>query len=301
MQIGESVTIDAFTQGSTTCPLEPHSQEEGFTSKPPRVKSVAELRKAMENGWSTRQWKQDGEAFTKQEQQEAPKKLPPELNKGAITIAGVNYPVSLAAHHIIPGKASLPESSLSQYIWAKEGKILSDIGYDCDGSENGIWLPTHQAMSANLGKKQSIVIHDEATPTSTKGLSWAQLSEKAKQTEENEASYSALFLRRYTQQAMEATDTQFHDAHSNYNDFVIRALNKINTFLNTRTALCEKCQKNTQKKSPPYMLVYRLNTLSSQIASRYLRGTPSEKWLSVYTSEFSSMYARAPLSKDRLY
>lgn len=300
MQIGEAVAVAVFKPGKDTkCPLEPHSKEKGFTGKKPGVKSVASLRKAMKAGWTTRQWKQEGESFVKKKEQEGPCKEVPVTGDSPITIAGVDYPLSVAAHHIIPGKASLPESSLKKYLWKSEGLIRSDVGYDCDGSENGVWLPTHQTMSRKLGKKQEIVIHDDEAPSAGKGLSWAELSDKAREAEGDQASYTAMFLRRYTQQAMMTVGAQFHDAHSNYNSYVTKALNKVSILLDSKIEMCEKC-KEDDLKSPPYMLVYRLNSISARIESRFLKGRPTVHWKTVYTSNFSKLYAVSPVPEDKL-
>lgn len=299
MQIGESVAIPAFTMGTDDCPLLPHSTEEGFEGKPPGEKSVALLRKSMQKGWTTRQWKQDGDAFSKEEEQIGPKKGAPIVGVSPIEIASVSYPLSIAAHHIIPGKASLPGSGLAKYLWKSKGLIQSDVGYDCDGSENGIWLPTHQLMSRKLGKKQDIVIHDDDQPLTEQGLSWAELSEKSRNSTATEQSYNELFLLRYTQQAMIAVNAQFHDSHSDYNKLVTQALDRISAFIDKKIEFCDECSKS-DKKSPPYLLVYRLNSLSKRIATRFLKGMPWAGWKKVYTSNFSSMYASQPLQREWL-
>ena len=143
-QLGEAVAVVAFSSSDEKCPMEPHKKAKTLTGKAPGVKSVPELRKSMGEGKSTRQWKQNGIDFEKAEHFDAEKKLPPEYNEQPITIAEVKYPLSIAAHHLIPGKASLPQSTIKKYIWKSEGLIDGDIGYDVDGAENGKWLPTHQ-------------------------------------------------------------------------------------------------------------------------------------------------------------
>ncbi|MGH8622233.1 MAG: hypothetical protein ACRET3_08860 [Burkholderiales bacterium] len=60
-----------------------------------------------------------------------------------IRVPGVDQPVNVvpAAHHLIPGNASLKQvPKLVQ--WLKKGsKIREDVGYDVNARENGIWLP----------------------------------------------------------------------------------------------------------------------------------------------------------------
>ncbi|WP_437833867.1 AHH domain-containing protein [Sorangium sp. So ce1153] len=307
MEIGETTAFATFADGDA-CPMEPHSDSKGFDGKKKGAKSVPQLREAMKTGRSTRMWTQSGENFQKSENKDKnlerpePDKgnSPLDEGKAPISICDQNYPLSIAAHHIIPGEASLPHSGLARFIWEENGLIKSDIGYDVDGSENGIWLPTHQIMSRAMGKAQKIVIHDEEDVPSQKGLSWEELSERAK-SHEDKATYTTLFLRRYTQQAMdfEGVQAQFHDAHSNYNTWVIERLNGIDAYIQSKIDMCEKC-KGDGKKAPPYMLVFRLNTLSKTIR-QILKAPPSRMWRIVYTSEFARMYAMKPLTKNDLY
>jgi hypothetical protein len=229
---------------------------------------------------------------------DADKQAEPDFGDDCITIAGVDYPLSIAAHHILPGEASLPKSTIAKYIW-KGGTIRSDVGYDCDGSENGVWLPTHQVMSARLGKAQKTVIHDEENPRPTKGMSWEQLSTRAKENEGSATTYSQLFLPRYTQQAMKLARCQFHDSHSNYNRYVIKKLDEIALILRNKSSSCKKCSDDDGKKSPPYLLVYKLNRLSSVIRG-LLVGPPKKTWLSIYTSSFACYFARTPFSAKKL-
>lgn len=302
MQLGESVAIASFGLDSDECPFQPHSKDEGFTqSKRPGDKEVKKLQKAMKSGQSTRVWHQSGTSFTEKTNKDGPKHSKPKAAAGQpIRIAGVDYPLSVAAHHIIPGKASLPKSELAPYIWADEGGVIkSDIGYDVDGSENGLWMPTHQSMSAKLGKAQKLVIHDEEKPPETKGMSWQQLSDRAKEHDGDPATYTQLFLPRYTQQAMDALYTQFHDSHSNYNTWVTKRLNGLAVRLHTKVGFCEKC-KEDDKKSPPYSLVYRLNMVSRMILINFLGGGPKAGWKRVHTSDFARRYAENPLPKDKL-
>ena len=81
----------------------------------------------------------------------------------------------------------------------KEDSIDGDVGYDVDDANNGKLLPTYQTMYSKLDKSQAIHIEDETKPTSTVGMSWAELSERAKAKDGNAATFKELLLPRYTQ------------------------------------------------------------------------------------------------------
>jgi len=52
--------------------------------------------------------------------------------------------VAPAAHHLIPGNQSMDPHPIEEYTTtAKNADLLEDIGYDINGAENGIWLPTY--------------------------------------------------------------------------------------------------------------------------------------------------------------
>ncbi len=112
-QLTLGVSVAAFSDDDEKCPMEPHAKQNVIVGKAPEVKSVKELRKAMIAGQSTRQWKQDSNdstKFTKGKNKDATEKPEPSFSKNPILIAEQTYPLSIAAHHLIPGKASLPKS-----------------------------------------------------------------------------------------------------------------------------------------------------------------------------------------------
>jgi len=279
-QLGEAIAKVVFSSSELKCPMEPHKEAKTLTGKAPEVKSVPELRNSMKAGKSTRQWKQNGDDFELAENFDAGKQPPPEYDEKPIEIAGVKYPLSIAAHHLIPGKASLPHSTIKKYVW------------------NGLWLATHQTMSLKMGEAQTIIIVDDTNPGKTKGMSWADLSTRAKEKEGNQLTYTELFLPRYTQQAMKLLSSQFHDSHDDYSDWVKGQLDKISLSLDFKSGFCKIC-KGKAIKTPPYLLVYRLNSFSRTCAG-LLSGSPSNTWLRIYTSEFSAMYKRHPLPLSKL-
>jgi len=298
-QLGEAIAIAAFSSSEETCPMEPHKKAKTLIGKEPGVKSVPELRKSMKKGRSTRAWSQAGDDFELSENFDTSKISLPKYTKKPIEISGCKYPLSIAAHHLIPGKASLPVSTIKKYLWKSQGGVIDgDVGYDVDGAENGKWLPTHQNMSAKMGKAQAIIINDDTHPERITGMSWVELSERAREKEGNQQLYTELFLPRYTQQAMKLMNCQFHDGHDDYSDWVTEQLNKISLSIDRKIGWCEKCKKMSIK-TPPYLLVYRLNRFS-RACEKLLSGSPTGSWMKVYTSRFSSMYRRDPIKDSDL-
>src|SRR5262245_57617934 len=107
MELNEKTATAAFSESTTKCPMEPHTQK-GFTGKKMGEKRVAKLRSAMKAGRSTRQWEQTdftkgNEKFQKTENLDADVQPEPDYGDDCITIADEDYPLSIAAHHIIPG------------------------------------------------------------------------------------------------------------------------------------------------------------------------------------------------------
>lgn len=152
-----------------------------------------------------------------------------------------------AAHHLIPGNASLKKvPSLLKLMEKSKGEITSDIGYNVNSAQNGIWLP------ANYGVR----------PDSEFGCKWSAYG----------------FQDDYARTSMEKAGSQFHDAHPTYSDKVkatLRSLaDKINLKKPEKCGICD--DQISDKARPPYGLVGRLNGVSRQ-HRRFLSG-PTRKW-----------------------
>lgn len=285
MELGEEVAIAEVDTDDWTCPF---SHDKPGTVANELDTDPAKLGTRMANGTSTRLWDDSSG-------QVQPKKVDVEKQTASDAIKepyevyvaldhlgnSVRMPFSVAAHHLIPGEASLPKSSLINYV--KGGKVISsDIGYGVNGRENGIWLPTHHALS----QKMPIL------PYSTRKHSYASLS-----SEGNDMVPSVVSL--YTQAVMEQATCQFHDDHTratDYSNFVVKVLNKIQTNLATiKNYNCKKCMQaksNGGKLPPPHSLVHRLNMVSSRLAS-FLTG-PAAGWRPpVYTSPHARSWANS--------
>ncbi len=305
MELSEPVAISLFSDTNDKCPMEPHSKK-GFTGKAKGTKSVAELRKAMTKGKSTRQWKQTdttkgNEKFEKAEHLDGPKEPEPDYGEDCITIAGIDYPLSIAAHHIIPGEASLPKSTLAEYP-------LEERGHDSVRRRLRLrWLrerrlathpPDHVRQSPE-GKKKTMA-HDDEHPARTKpAMSWEKLSDRAKANEGSATSYTQLFLPEYTQQAMQLNNSQFHDSHSNYNDYVTGKLDEIHHLIEAKSAVCQKCSGDDGKKSPPYALVYKLNGLHTH-NTKTARGGAQEELAECLHVGILLLLSANPIPKKKL-
>jgi hypothetical protein len=166
------------------------------------------------------------------------------LVAGTKTIDEGTYPYTVAAHHLIPGNASLYNSAndLQQYmikgktIESKDGKkwkIKYHIGYNVNGAHNGVWLPGNYAIRVG------------ASPT---GVSWGKMGNDDWQLN-------------YVAACAKVAKGQFHDAHTDYSDSVRDLLNKIAEKLNYHQCNCELC-KSVTEVSPPYLIKQRLYNLS---------------------------------------
>ncbi len=175
----------------------------------------------------------------------------------SVTVEGKGYEVTTAAHHLIPGNASLRDSQLfdSHHLW-KDGEAKGNIGYNVNSAQNGVWSPGNYAVRP-----------------------WKRKSEE--------------FKRSYAFAAMRATGTQFHDAHKRYSDFVLRVLDKIKNKLDEQEDLwCleakrqKKRAKSPEERMPLYPLVSRLHTVSARMRSM-LTGGPVAWKVNVWTSEYA--------------
>ena len=152
-----------------------------------------------------------------------------------------------AAHHLIPGNASLKNvPKMLDLIDAGRGKIQADIGYDINAEQNGIWLP------ANYGVRKD----------SEFGKKWSAYA----------------FQDDYARAAMKRAGAQFHDAHPDYSDNVIRTLRSIaDKVALKKPQKCGVCDKEISEEArPPYGLVGRLNAVS-RMHRQFLAG-PVRKW-----------------------
>jgi hypothetical protein len=167
---------------------------------------------------------------------------------GTDTTPRGEYGFTVAAHHLIPGEASLAPSYLKKFmtkedsvtVWTEDGTktktIAKHIGYNVNGAHNGVWLPGNY------------FIREETSPIP--GKSWSDL--------ENDP-----WCLNYVAAVAKAAGGQMHDAHTQYNSAVKDLLNKIALVLVRHE--CKDCK--TDKINPPFRIKERLYNLSN-----YFRG-----------------------------
>jgi hypothetical protein len=170
---------------------------------------------------------------------------------GADDIDDGTYPFLVAAHHLIPGEAALAPSELTSYmkkgssITTVSGKTFTlkyHIGYNVNGSHNGVWLPGNYAIRASASPWQR---------TPMPGRSWSDLGQHR-------------WCLHYVAAVSKVTGAQFHDAHEQYSDAALKLLNKIAKKLFMHQDVCEQCEKKDGGKiPPPYMIKERLYNLSA--------------------------------------
>jgi len=172
---------------------------------------------------------------------------------GADGIEDGELPFIVAAHHLIPGEASLGPSLLKQQLMTEGGsveiagkqrQIKNHIGYNVNGAHNGVWLPGNYAIRANAAPLRK---------------TWSNLGDKPG------------WCMSYVAAVSSKAGGQFHDAHTQYSDSVKRLLNKIHQTVSVHE--CTLCQEKTEVP-PPYMVKNRLYALSLYLRSQ-LQGPPS--------------------------
>jgi hypothetical protein len=169
-------------------------------------------------------------------------------------VDGRQFPITVAAHHLIPGNASLKKSQLfcsEEYLWV-DGKKKGNIGYNVNAADNGVWLPGNYAIDGWGGKLD-------------------------------------LYKEQYAQSAIASWRAQFHDAHEIYSEFVLEALEKVYEKIdNVYCVSCPQAQQQKKKLTPDERpplraLVARLNTISARM--RRMLVAPTLNWKkNVYTS-----------------
>jgi hypothetical protein len=276
-----------------------------------------------------------------------------------------SFPLTCAAHHLIPAQASLRDSKLVQWLvhgsissqvkngGSGTGRLRQNVGYDVNGSQNGVWLPGPYALNTDVvriemglslapqpGKKRrtgpvevleeknieavqiapgeppEMELEPEDMPSGSEkipapsgaynqmegrsGVARTATLKKAPTKCEGPFPelYHYYFL--YTVSAMQKVGAQYHDAHTDYSERVLQALNEINVKVSMFSigVNCDKCKEKNKQRSPssedfppPTGLITVLDILSTKLRT-LLKGPPSGwKW-PLYTSKMSLHYWR---------
>ncbi len=221
------------------------------------------------------------------------------------------YPVRCAAHHCIPAQESLKDHPILAFMCKKgssdesnhgygDGQVWSNVGYDVNGIQNGVYLPGSYAVGGGRGGMK-VWTQDDADKDHEDVSEPADPNSNLLTGELNEISnVNRKWL--YVKQATRLAKGQFHDRHVDYSTkFVKGILDKIDEdYINRyeRSFLvmkCSKCKDRYEKAEKlgiptPYGLVERLNRVSAKCAA-YLTG---HTWpLNVYTSMWGRAFMEA--------
>jgi hypothetical protein len=227
------------------------------------------------------------------------------------------YPVSCAAHHCIPAQESLKESPLLAFMCKKgsseqlkdatfaDGQVWSAIGYDVNGSQNGVFLPGSYAVGGGRGGMKIWGPTGENDDDEDPGEPPPPSNDSNQLTgalyEISESNRKWL----YVKQAIDKRPGQFHDRHVDYSQFVQSILQKVyENYANLHESMildekCGDCKKKADaiKKDgipTPFGLVNRLNQVSKKLAG-WLAG---RSWrMNVFTSKWCLAYMKSMKSK----
>lgn len=232
-----------------------------------------------------------------------------------------HYPVSCAAHHLIPGQESLKQSPLLTYMVKKgdqeaikggnyaDGMVWADLGYDVNGTENGVFLPGSYAVGGGrggMGVWDSTDDGDDDEPDADDAAAAAGAAGSAPNVLSGSLNEISNGNRKwlYVKEAVRLAPGQFHDRHVDYSLFVQEVLEKIFENYNNLAMTkilgeeCGECKKRQEKIMElgiptPFGLATRLNGASSRLQG-FLNGTT---WrINIYTSKWGRAYMQAVLA-----
>ncbi|MBL8344152.1 MAG: AHH domain-containing protein [Rubrivivax sp.] len=301
-QLGEAVAIGVMSEADVPCPLD-HDDIQPIKSENNFVGDGGVLGRNMENAKSSITYgpNQSGKPGARQYPTSSADTDWP------VTVDGHAYPVTCAAHHLIPAQASLKKATaLHKWMVYKKkpepvggagggsvsGSVWADVGYDVNGVENGVWLPGNYAVGgagtgdwtsapSALDNESSSAKKAPAAPADSTKLSGLRHNFD---TDNRKGQYVA--------GATYVFNAQFHDSHGNYSLLVTSMLDKIaQKYQELKLDIqpsCSKCKQRRDKAADEgipthFGLAHRLNSVSDRL-SRYLigrRGHPE-----VYTSDW---------------
>lgn len=234
------------------------------------------------------------------------------------------YPVTCAAHHLIPAQESLKRAdTLLKYMikegapekvndGTKKGICYADVGYDVNGSQNCIFLPGSYGVSS-VGTGQwtsapSVLGEDweDDSHNDNENVAKPKKCSSPKLTGDRHQVHPENRKWLYVKEVVKLAPGQFHDRHPDYSNEVLKVLDKIGGEYDDRLKKiqmktgCKKCQERFKKLKDngiptPFVLVDRLNGVSKRL-STYLNG---RRWnLKMYTSKWGLAYMLAVKNKS---
>lgn len=242
------------------------------------------------------------------------------------------YPVAFAAHHLIPGRASIGKAkALHKFI--RKGEICCNLGYTVDGNENGVWLPGLHAVNSNGLNLWSAKVAPRSLPDKEDVRNVAKVKAKMRRelqpssgnkrskfaykpivgTIPGEAGAQAFRTDNmkwlYVKESMGYLGArQFHDAHPTYSSLVLKQLGAVAQRMAlllesskqksaTQCPECRKRQDDGAKPTPPLGLLGLLNSTSAWYRSKLVGKTSDEEY---YTSSWCGPLAKVrPRSQPR--
>ncbi|WP_437755068.1 AHH domain-containing protein [Sorangium sp. So ce1389] len=300
MQIGEAILLDVGKSVvSDECIFE-HDIAEQVRNNLDGSSSA--LGAQLESGASTQLWGYNAKnAVIGRQQKNTVGKLdlsPTTSYEVSVTHNGSSeqYPYSYSAHHLIPDDSALMkgENKLLEYIRAGS-TIESDIGYDVNGSDNGLWLP----MITALANQMSAAASNNSQARSVPGVD-AERYAALKKTATGRS-----FLQKYTRAIMDRSRRQLHGwnkHHRDYSQFVVKCLNKVHQAIHEvefECSMCNDTRGGSKPHAPPHRLVWRLNFISKRL-HRHLIGDASSWRKPLFVSSDAYEYAveKQPLLQD---
>lgn len=316
-QLGEAIAIGDILESDPECPFD-HS-----VGEPPNIANEFEGNaKTLEDNMSA------GLGTDRKAPEGATKTVCPNYDKKhafwdgrpadqwPVEVEGHLYPVTCAAHHLIPAQETLKRATvLKKYMTRKssKGKCYSNIGYDVNGAQNGVFLPGNYGVSS-VGMSRSLWTSEPSAMGDSADDAPGPDGENLPPVKRPKTSSSKLLtgLRhqvdpanrkwQYVYRAMQLTPGQFHDRHADYSNKVLQIIEDIVTEYDVREKKlgCGKCkdkfaQRAEQGIPTPFRLIARLNAVSKRL-SGYLDG---RKWnLQLYTSKWGLAYMRAVKRKE---
>lgn len=310
-ELAESVAFGTVSAEDWDCPFDhdgPPLRDDSIDNDLVGVGST--LGDNMEAGKSTLQYPGAAPA----------EKIPyPRKRAYPITIGEWRYAVTCAAHHLIPAQAALREAKgllpymISKHVaqplkkqGSKTGKLWSDIGYDVNGTQNGVWLPGSYGVSGSDGFWTSAPSADDDDDEAVA----AERRRTARSAKRNPGTANLHGARHdvdpankkylYVFKSTRLFNAQFHDSHKPYSDLVLKSLIKVGeAYANAERhfiteAACDKCKERMKGRAdeglpPPFGLGRRLNGISRRL-NGYLSG--SQGHVQVYTSRWGKVIAK---------
>ena len=322
-QLGEDVQIGEVYADEVECPFD-HESVEPPTVKNDLIGKGGTLAGKMKRGESTH-------LYAPLRKKQAEVKNPREVSghpffakAKVVSITATDsasgkiyvhtYPVTCAAHHLIPAQESLKESPLLAYMVKKgdsedikdgsysSGVVWADVGYDVNGVENGVNLPGSYAVGGGRGGMGLWTGNDDAPdleeedPTDAgNDPSSPELTGALNQIADTNRKWL------YVSQTMKLAPGHFHDRHQDYSAFVQDVLSQIhaNYVMLERFKLgeaqCPKCKDRRDKIAKlgvptPFGLVARLTGLSGRLRGCLSGGA----WRpNIYTSKWGRAYMKS--------